>query len=299
MKFQLVALLILGGMTLLRMPTFAQDHEPSAKTNDIRVMSFNIRYGTARDGENHWSKRKEFVVETILANAPDVLGTQENLPFQADYLAENLPGYGRYGKGRQEDGSGERCEIYWKTNRFALVESGTFMLSEFPDVHGTKSWDSSLPRIASWVRLKGVPHAEEEEDAPPPRAFLFINTHFDHRGKVAREKSAQLVRNQAEALGVGVPIVLTGDMNFGPDAPGYRTLAAKPWLDTYRVMHPDPKLGEGTFSGFRGRTDKKRIDYVFSRGVEVTAAAIDRRERDGRNPSDHFPVTATLRWQSD
>lgn len=257
----------------------------------VKAMSFNIRYGTAKDGENHWDKRKDFVVDTIRDTAPDLLGTQETLAFQADYLADKLPpGYARYGKGRERFGRGERCELFWNTNRFELVKSGSFMLSETPDEHGSKSWDAALPRIASWVVL-----ADKTEPSASPRSELFfINTHFDHRGANARTESAKLIRERATALAGDRPVVMMGDLNFGPSAPGYAPLAKAPWRDTYRVIHPVEIKGEGTFCGFRGKRSGNRIDYIFSRGLTVEAAAIDRRERDGRNPSDHFPVTASF-----
>jgi len=258
----------------------------SSAGEPFSAMSFNIRYGLAKDGENRWDKRKDFVVETIRDTAPDVLGTQENLPFQADFLAKHLTDYARYGMGREPSGKGERCELYWRTNRFDLVKSGSFMLSETPEKHGSKSWDSSLPRIASWVVLN---------DQKTEREVFVLNTHFDHRGNVARHESAKLVRERATKLAGELPIVVMGDLNFGPKAPGYPVLAAKPWQDTYRSAFPEEQAGEGTFSGFKGRRNGSRIDYIFSRGLEVKAAAIDRREREGRNPSDHFPVTATLK----
>lgn len=249
-------------------------------------MSFNIRLGVAKDGENHWDKRKDFVVETIQDTAPDILGTQETWNFQAEYLGKHLKGYAQYGKGREPGMKGERCEMFWKSNRWAVVKADSFMLSETPDKHGSKSWDSSLPRIASWVILRERTTGKE---------VFAINTHFDHRGGVARTESAKLIRKHATELAGDRPIVVTGDMNFGPTSDGYKALAAKPWVDTYRAAHPEPKPNEGTFSGFRGKTSGARIDYVFTHGFEVKAATIDRREREGRNPSDHFPVTADLK----
>lgn len=263
----------------------------------IEVMSFNIRYGTAKDGENHWDKRKDFVVDTIRDSSPDILGTQENLSFQAEFLAGKLPEYERYGKGRDQFGRGERCELYWKTNRFEKISTGSFMLSETPDKHGSKSWDAALPRIASWVILKHRRDSSPADNSSTNHlAEIFVvNTHFDHRGAKAREQSAKLLRERATVLAGERPIVMMGDLNFGPRSAGYNVLVQEPWRDTYRSAHPKEEKGEGTFSAFRGVRDRQRIDYIFVRGLKVEAATIDRRERDGRNPSDHFPVTATLK----
>jgi endonuclease/exonuclease/phosphatase family metal-dependent hydrolase len=123
----------------------------------IRVMSFNIRYGTAADAENHWDKRKEFLLETIQNFDPDLLGTQETLAFQRDYLAEKLAGYGYLGIGR-DDGmeQGEMMALYYRKDRFEKLDGGHFWLSETPEKIGSKSWDSSLPRMATWVKLKDL-----------------------------------------------------------------------------------------------------------------------------------------------
>src|SRR5687767_10854722 len=127
----------------------------AAPPEPLRVMSFNIRYGTAKDGPNHWNLRKDFVIETIKAFKPDLLGTQETEGFQRDYLAEKLPEYTTIGVGR-DDGAekGEMMAIYIRKERFDVIASGHFWLSETPDVIGSKSWDTSLPRMVTWADLK-------------------------------------------------------------------------------------------------------------------------------------------------
>src|SRR6478735_1787061 len=121
----------------------------------VRVMSFNIRYGTARDGDNHWDKRKDFLATTITAFDPDLLGTQETLAFQRDFLTEKLKGHAAFGAGR-DDGKdrGEMAALFYRTARFEKLAGGHFWLSETPDRVGSKGWDAALPRIASWVKLK-------------------------------------------------------------------------------------------------------------------------------------------------
>jgi endonuclease/exonuclease/phosphatase family metal-dependent hydrolase len=260
-------------------------------------MSFNIRYGTARDGENQWENRKEFVVETIEAFAPDLLGTQETEGFQRDYLAQKLPGYEVLGVGRN-DGleSGEMMALYYKRDRFEKLAGGHFWLSETPDQVGSKSWDSSLPRMVTWVRLKDRHRA----DAPP---ILFLNTHFDHLGAQARLESSRLIRRQIAALGEGSSVIVTGDFNAGEGSDPYRALFApiddqpSPLVDAFRVLHSERKDNEGTFSGFKAdAAGGARIDWIgVSRDWQIVQAGIDRTARDGRTPSDHFPVTAVLR----
>ena len=264
---------------------FAFDGVAAVEPAPVNLMSFNLRNGRAKDGDNAWPKRRDFVAETIRAARPDVLGTQECFDFQAEFLAGQLPEFARFGRGRRADGGDERCEVFWRTSRFERVESGDFMLSPTPDVHGSKGWDAALPRIATWVRLR---------DRRGGAELLVVNTHFDHRGARAREESAKLVRDRAGELAGDDPLIVMGDFNFGTDKPGYRTLAATPWIDTYRAAHPEPTANEGTFSGFVNRKSGARIDFIFTRGWTVEAAAIDHTARDGRNPSDHFPVTARI-----
>ena len=264
---------------------------------DVRVMSYNVRFGTAADGENHWDKRKDFLVETIQAFDPDLLGTQETLGFQRDYLARKLPTHTALGVGR-DDGKekGEMMAVYWRTDRFERLDGGHFWLSETPDVPGSKSWDSSLPRMATWVKLR-------DRKAPGGKPVLFLNTHFDHRGRQARVESARLIRARVEDLGKGCSIVVTGDFNAGADSEPYRALFGprggreSPVVDTLRVAHPTKGADEGTFSGFKAAaTDGSRIDWIaVSRDWTVRSAGIDRTSRDGRTPSDHFAVTAVLR----
>lgn len=266
----------------------------------VRVMSFNIRYGTAQDGVNHWDRRREFLLETVQAFQPDLLGTQETLGFQKDWLAERLTGYATLGVGR-DDGklAGEMMALYYRTERFELLASGHFWLSETPERAGTKSWGSSLPRMVTWVKLRDRKGLDD-------RPVLFFNTHFDHQGEQARLQSARLVRRRLTELGAGCRLVLTGDFNAGDDQPPYAALFGdqpgekSPVVDTFRMRFPTRGPDEGTFSSFDvGQTRGPRIDWIgASRDWRVDAAAIDHTAREGRTPSDHFPITAVLTPQA-
>jgi endonuclease/exonuclease/phosphatase family metal-dependent hydrolase len=263
---------------------------------ELRVMSFNIRYGTANDGDNNWTKRREFLVETIRAFDPDLLGTQETLDFQRDYIAGQLEGYEHVSAGRNDGKeSGEMAAVFYRAARFEKLDGGHFWLSESPDVPGSKSWDSALTRIATWVKLRDKQH-------PRARPLVFFNTHFDHMGQEARLRSAELLRRRIDDLAPETPVIVTGDFNCGEDAAPHAMLFGisgrqrSRVIDTYRAAHPDQQPGEGTFSGFQaGRVEGARIDWIgCSRGFRVLAAEIDRTERNGHTPSDHFPVTAIL-----
>jgi endonuclease/exonuclease/phosphatase family metal-dependent hydrolase len=287
------AVFLLALVALSASFVIAADERPT----DVRVMSFNIRYGTAKDGENHWDRRQEFLVETIHAFAPDLLGTQETLGFQRDYLAEKLPGYDHLGVGRNDGrADGEMMALYFRRERFEKLDGGHFWLSETPEQIGSKSWDSSLPRMVTWVKLRD----RRQPDATP---IVFFNTHFDHMGKQARLESARLLRRRVGELGADSTVIVTGDFNAGEGSDPYRALfgspddVPSPVVDTYRSVHPERGPQEGSFSGFKASaTQGERIDWIaVTRNWQIVSATIDRTARDGRTPSDHFPVTAVLR----
>jgi endonuclease/exonuclease/phosphatase family metal-dependent hydrolase len=289
-RFLLIALL--AALCFLPEPGQADKHAP-----DVRVMSYNIRYGTAQDGENHWDKRKEFLVETIQAFDPDLLGTQETLGFQRDYLAVKLPRYEVLGVGRDDGGeTGEMTALYFKRDRFEKLDGGHFWLSETPDKPGSKSWDAALTRMVTWVELR-------DRRQPDGKPLVFFNTHFDHRGEQARLESARLLRRRVAERAAKRRIIVTGDFNTGEDTAPYRAFfgaegnLASPLRDAYRLRHPERTTNEGTFSRFKaGEANGPRIDWIgVSAEWEALEASIDRAERGGRTPSDHFAVTATLR----
>lgn len=262
----------------------------------LRIMSFNIRYGTAKDGDNHWDKRKELVVETIKAFKPDLLGTQETLAFQRDYLVKHLEGFEAFGVSR-EDGKekGEMTAVLYRKDRFEKLDGGHFWLSETPDVVGSKGWDTSLPRMATWIKLRDL----KQKDGPP---VYFFNTHFDHIGTKARLESAKLIRDRITQLGDDAHVVFTGDFNADEGSAPYKALVDEldgkpsPVVDTLRVFKPQRGEDEGSFNSFGPGPGKARIDWVLvSRQWTVIEAAIDRTQKNGRWPSDHFPVTAVVK----
>lgn len=266
-------------------------------STEVRVMSYNIRYGTANDGENHWDKRKDFLIETIKAFNPDLLGTQETLGFQRDFIAEKIAGYESLGVGR-DDGKekGEMTALYFKRSRFEKLDGGHFWLSETPEVPGSKSWDTSLTRMVSWVKLR-------DRLQPKAKPLMFFNTHFDHRGNQARTESAKLIRRKVEEAGKTSRVIVTGDFNAGEESEPYRAFfgaadgKASPLRDVYRTTHPKRETNEGTFSSFKvGEVAGPRIDWIgVSAEWEILKAEIDRTAREGRTPSDHFAMLAVVR----
>jgi endonuclease/exonuclease/phosphatase family metal-dependent hydrolase len=262
----------------------AQPREP------LSVMTFNIRYGTAKDGENEWSARRDMLFEVIRDAKPDLLGLQEALDFQIDEILAAVSGYAVVGVGR-DDGAekGEYSAILFRTERFHVAEAGTFWFSDTPGVPGSKSWGNQITRISSWARFI-------DRDG---RGFYHFNLHLDHQSQPSRERSTVLLRGRIDTRTFPDPVIVTGDFNVGETNPALATLTGgggSPFVDTFRVLHPDVR-DVGTFSGFKvGSIGPDKIDYVLvPRGTEVLSAEINRFSRNGRYPSDHFPVTARIR----
>ena len=259
----------------------------------LQVMSFNIRYGTAKDGENEWPARREMLFDLVRERNADLIGLQEALAFQIDEILMAAPGYAAVGVGRDDAArSGEYSAILFKKDRFSIAESGTFWFSDTPEVPASTTWGNKTTRICTWARLI-------DRDG---RGFYHYNLHLDHQSQPSRERSTVLLRQRIEARAFQAdPVVVTGDFNVGESNPALSALVNKsdagaPFVDTYRVVHPDDTV-VGTFSGFKfGSTGGDKIDYVLAQpGTEVITAEIIRTSRNDRYPSDHFPVTATVR----
>jgi endonuclease/exonuclease/phosphatase family metal-dependent hydrolase len=247
----------------------------------LNIATFNIRYDNPGDGVNAWPNRKEWVRDLIDFHAFDIVGVQEALAGQVDFLAGGRFDY--VGVGR-DDGkrAGEFSALYYDRKRFKKNESGTFWLSETPDVP-SKGWDAALNRICSWA------HLSDRESGD--RDFYVFNTHFDHRGIVARERSAELILAKIKALAKKKPFFLMGDLNLTPDTVPVRKLAAE-LRDARAVTETKPYGPVGTFNGFDiNRPLEQPIDYVFvSPGVRVLKFAALPDNWGGRYPSDHLPV---------
>ncbi|XOV70110.1 MAG: endonuclease/exonuclease/phosphatase family protein [Verrucomicrobiota bacterium] len=287
---------IFGIVSFLGM-ALSSDIQAGDRNTPIKVMSFNIRYGAANDGENSWKHRDYLVLETIQNYGPDLIGYQEALKFQVDFLKQNLKGYGFHGIGRDKGTEeGEYVPVMWKMDRFELVDSGHFWLSETPEIPGSVSWDSSLTRMLSWVVLR------DKKAVGYQKELVFANTHFDHRGNQARLESAKLIRQRAEEIMNDIPIILTGDFNTTEDLAPYAALCkaegfnGKPLVDAFRVIHPEVSDNERSFGAWVGRRDGKRIDWILHTDDFVTLnAAINYTQDAGRYPSDHYPVEAIVR----
>ncbi|NQW04009.1 MAG: endonuclease/exonuclease/phosphatase family protein [Acidobacteria bacterium] len=265
----------------------------SAPGQPLTVMSFNLRYGTANDGENHWTRRRPFLIDVVREADADVIGVQEALDGQIQALLDALPAYAAVGVGRDDGRTrGEYAAILYRRTRFRVADSGTFWLSDTPEVIGSTSWGNTITRICTWARFI-------DRDG---RAFWHFNVHFDHQSQPSRERSAALLAERLRARRhIEEPALVTGDFNAGETNPAVSLLtrgssgSAPLLVDSFRVLHPDER-SVGTFTGFKlDATTGEKIDYVLvPPGTSVLDAAIVRTSRDGRYPSDHFPVTARV-----
>jgi endonuclease/exonuclease/phosphatase family metal-dependent hydrolase len=256
----------------------------------LAVLTYNIRYDNPGDGEDAWPKRRDFLAAQLRFHAPNIFGIQEGLHRQLEYLDEQLPAYARVGVGR-DDGKqgGEYSALYFLKKRFGLLDSGTFWLSETPDTV-SKGWDAALPRVCTFAHL---------HDSLSGKKLWVFNTHFDHIGKEARRRSAELILLKIkEKNTAGEPVVLMGDFNAEPNEAPIAVLTRD--LRDARFVSEEPPFGpEGTFNAFNFHDPvKRRIDYIFlnEKGLKVKKHAVLSDSRDCHYPSDHLPVMAVLAW---
>ena len=284
MRALLLALMILTPVTL---------DGGRQMTEPLTIMTYNIRYGTANDGPDHWTARRDHLFEIIRREDADLVGLQEALDFQIDEIIKAAPMYAVVGVGR-DDGArkGEYSAILFRKDRLQVAETGTFWFSDTPAVVASKSWGNNITRICTWARFI-------DRDG---RGFWHFNLHLDHQSQPSRERGTVLLRERITARAVKTePVIVTGDFNVGEGNPAILTMTGAaagpaPFIDTFRVVHPrEQEVGTGNAFKF-GNTRGDKIDYVLVQpGTEVLRAEILRDSRANRYPSDHFPVIARVR----
>lgn len=252
----------------------------------INLMTYNIRYDNPSDGENVWTNRRDVLLNQILFYEPDVIGTQEGLEHQIKYLDENLKSYKYVGIARadvKENSIGEYSAVFYNVNKFKDLKSGTFWLSKTPD-KPSRGWDASLNRICTYILLK---------DKKSGKKFWVFNTHFDHKGIEARQKSAELIIKKIKGINKEkLPVFLMGDFNLTPDESPIKYIT-KNLIDSKSVSQQQPFGPDGTFNGFKVSDDRnRRIDYIFvsQKNIIVKKYAVLANVRQLKYPSDHFPV---------
>ncbi len=258
----------------------------------LRVMSFNIRYDNPSDGLHVWPNRREGVVKMLDFHHIDIAGLQEVLKGQMDDIRRLAPSFASVGVGRADGKTrGEYAPIFYRKDRFELLDGGTFWLSETPEVVSSRGWDASLERIATWAKFRRL------EDG---REMFFLNTHFDHRGQLARENSAQLVAQYIQKLPPSLPVFVVGDLNSTPHSKAVEALlSAGP---RHRLVDAKNQAGqkvygpEGTFTGFNIQAQHiPTLDYIFiNEHVDVLQFGTLSELWNGILPSDHRPVIAEV-----
>lgn len=287
MKKQIFA--FAAGAALLGLASCTQQPQ----TTQVRWATFNIRYDNPVDSLNNWQYRKDTVARFIKAQNLDIVGMQEVLHNQLEDLKARLPEYAEVGVGR-EDGKtkGEYAPLFFKKDRFEVLDSNTFWLSQYPDSVGFIGWDGACTRIATWAKLK------ERETG---KIFMAVNTHFDHVGVEARTKGALLIIEKIKEIVGDRPAVLTGDFNVSDEWDAYKTITTNEFVmkDAFKIAEKKEGV-DYTFHDF-GRIPAdscEKIDYIFvTPQIKVTDAFIP-QEPQGETGfvSDHNPHVATLEF---
>lgn len=267
---------------VLMLSVAARAEEKTADDN-LKVMSYNIRLGSANDGTNSWHMRYAATAEMIEDQKPDVFGVQEALDYQIDFIQENFTDYKSVGVGRENGKKeGEHMSIFWNKKTVSMIKWGTFWLSETPE-EPSMGWDAACKRTATWALMKCRKTGKK---------FYFVNTHLDHKGSEAQKNGLKLIVDRIDDINPeGYPMVLTGDFNITPDNPNLVELDSK--MQSVRKV-AEKTDSHDTFNGW-GR-GKGVIDYIYASGFSAYPEyqTVTKRYADRKFVSDHYPVCAVL-----
>lgn len=263
----------------------------TATAQKLVIGTFNLRNDNAGDEGNRWAQRGPIAANLLRFHQFDIFGTQEGLKNQIDDLSNFLPEFSHWGSGRTDgkDG-GEHSSIFYRKQKFKLLNKGDFWLSETPGKPGL-GWDATCcNRICSWVYL---------QDLQSRKKFYYFNTHFDHQGKIARLESAKLIIKKVKEIAGDTPAIFTGDLNGGQRSECYLILANSGLLtDTYTQVKY-PYVNNSSFNDW-GKEVKGNeiIDHVFvTKGFSTQRWGILTDTYHGKYISDHFPVLVELSYK--
>lgn len=277
-KSSCITLFLFAIMLLVRFHSVAQN----------RAMTYNIRYATINDKENQWDNRKAELCELLKYYRPGFIGLQESLPIQNEYIDEQLPSYKYIGFGREGEGSNsESAPIFYNSTLYQLLDYEVFWLSPTPN-EVSIGWDASFKRVATMGIFLEVMSRD---------TLIVINTHFDHMGQMAREKSATLLLSKIQALKIeNQGLILMGDFNSLPSDQPIQILTnnLKDAFNSSQIKAYGPV---GTFNGFDNHViPDQRIDYLFTQNLKVLSyRAINDKRSNGLCISDHLPVM--IEWE--
>ena len=269
---------------LMMLPIAVKAQKTDGGNEGLKVMSYNIRLGSADDGTNSWYLRYKATQQMLEDQKPDVFGVQEALEYQVRYI-EEMCGYESVGVGR-EDGKkeGEFMSIFWNKKKVSMLKWGTFWLSETPQ-KPSKGWDAACFRTATWALMKDKKTGEK---------FYFVNTHLDHKGKEAQKKGLKLIVEKIAQINPdGYPMVLTGDFNIRPDNANLVELDSK--MQSARKI-ADKSDNHNTFNGWGKAKDDNIIDYIYISGFSSCPEyqTVTKRYDNRKFVSDHYPIFARL-----
>ena len=271
-------------LTLLSLMLFACNVAVAKSPIEIKVISYNIRT-IARDGDNNWENRRHATRNMLNSHTPDLFGLQEATMVHLKYIDKFFPQYSRVGVGRDDGKSGgEVMAIYYKKERFDLLESGTFWLSETPD-KVSRGWDAACNRTVTWVKVR---------DKETRKKFYYFNTHLDHRGRVAQAESIKLVLEKIKEIAGGrATVILGGDFNMLPENVALAPLGECMHDARTTAAEADAK---GTFNNYGRLKENLLIDHLFFRGRRAKCHEYRVLDGDYGAPfiSDHYPVEIVL-----
>ena len=252
----------------------------------IRVMTFNIRFENEEDGPNAWVYRRSLVTELIRKYQPSILGTQEGMLHQLEYIREDLPEYQMHTPNRVSTDTAQYPTLFIRRKEFEVLDGDEFWLSKTPRAHLSKDWDSAFPRMMSYAQLR----YKDSEDI-----FRVAVTHLDHIGTRARYEQAKIIVQWVNSL--SRPAILMGDFNDHPDSDVHRLLTSPTTglKDSWELLGREENSASFTIHRFEGIPQKNRIDWILvTPEFQVTDAQIIRDHNGKFYPSDHYPYMVSL-----
>lgn len=251
---------------------------------DLTVMTYNLK--CSGEGKYSQESRLPGVCDIIGSYSPDSFGVQEADKNWIGLLDEAMPEYDHYGVYRDDGVSeGESCTVFYKTEKYELLDSGNFWLSKTPDVP-SKDWDSACNRVCTYVILK---------DKQTGFVYAHFNTHLDHVSEQAQTESIALISAKISEIAPDIPVVLTGDFNFNETKSFYDDVFSCGFADT-KYLAEDYDVGP-TYNDYRLLpVGINPIDHIFVNAYikSVASSSIDKSKYNRIYPSDHFPVIVEM-----